>query len=61
MHLLNIKAPHWTVKICVEYSALDALNRNTPASLNYQMTKTNIQNKDEKYHKISKQREYKNI
>ena len=60
MHLLNIKAPHWTVKICVEYSALDALNRNTPASLNCQMTKINIQKKSEKY-KISTQREFINI
>ena len=60
MHLLNIKAPHWTVEIRVEYSAKEAFNRNIPASLNYKMTKTNIQNKPEKYNKISKQGEYTN-
>ena len=38
----------------MEYSLLDALNQNTPATLNYQMTKTNLQNKDEKYQRISK-------
>ena len=44
----------------MEYSESDAFNQNNPASVNYQMKKTNIQNKPGKYHKISKQQETTN-